>query len=457
MDGNKKETFHHYDYLIHSFAKMFELWKEIGMKIKAITLFCVLICMAALNGCKKTPENDYIRQQKDIKSVVKDNDNTEQSEAIGTTEKENASEKKKLKDLLKAPEKEECELKSEDGKTKITVNASINIPDVSKISAYEMIRNDYTNDMLKSFQNVFFGDEKVWHEGTPNDDKIEYNMNHSKKGFVVEGKADNTTAVLYVNTDTGFSELGYYKDVKADYMPFTLPKDAVINNKCKYSLEEAKNIAQKYIDKLDKSGAYTLASILYRTDKISFENGEPVNKNGKNYDTYGYKLVYKRCVDSVIETYDSTCLKADPETALIPYNYETMEITISNDGLVNFVWDSPMKVGNVLAKDLHLLSYSEILGIFKKQVLINYADPTTSIITDGDIAMGPTKDQAKSKKNTFEATVSNITLGYMRVTNKGSKGYTLIPVWDFISENSGQSLLTINAVDGSLIDRSLGY
>lgn len=434
--------------------KMFELWKEIGMKIKAITLFCVLICMATLNGCKKTPENDYIKYQKDIKTVVNDNENNVQSDAIGTTETEKASEKKNLRDILEAPEKEECELKSDNGNTKITVNASVNIPDVSKIAAYEMIRNDYTNDMLKYYQNVFFGDEKVWNEDTPNSNQIDYDMHQSEKGFVVDGKADDTTATLYVNTDTAFSELGYYKNVKLDYMPFTLPKEAVINNKCKYSLEEAKSIAQKYIDKLDKSGAYTLASVLYRTDSaFADESGDSVNENSKTYDTYGYKLVYKRCVDSIVETYDSTCLSADPETALIPYNYETMEITISDDGLINFVCNSPMKLGDVLAEDLNLLSYSDILEIFKNQVLINYADPSTSLISDGNITMGLSEEN----KDTFEATVSNITLGYMRVTNKDSSGYTLIPVWDFISDNNGQSLLTINAVDGSLIDRSLGY
>lgn len=65
-------------------------------------------------------------------------------------------------------------------------------------------------------------------------------------------------------------------------------------------------------------------------------------------------------------------------------------------------------------------------------------------------------------------TVRDIRLGYMRVLKQDEAGVgLLVPVWDFFGDvdyensrgftNPDTSLLTINAVDGSIIDRSRGY
>ena len=67
--------------------------------------------------------------------------------------------------------------------------------------------------------------------------------------------------------------------------------------------------------------------------------------------------------------------------------------------------------------------------------------------------------------------IDRINLGYMQITAQNSSKQTLIPVWDFfgweeivnaetinqVTINGQTSYLTINAIDGSIIDRSLGY
>ena len=60
--------------------------------------------------------------------------------------------------------------------------------------------------------------------------------------------------------------------------------------------------------------------------------------------------------------------------------------------------------------------------------------------------------------------IGKITLGLMRIQNKDDEdNYTLIPVWDVFEKNTlnGQidtmSMMTINAMDGSVIDRTVGY
>ena len=69
--------------------------------------------------------------------------------------------------------------------------------------------------------------------------------------------------------------------------------------------------------------------------------------------------------------------------------------------------------------------------------------------------------------------INEVRLGYMRVREDGNAGEaTMIPVWDFIGTRSityeGEeaaydessvfnSWITVNALDGTIIDRDLGY
>ena len=61
--------------------------------------------------------------------------------------------------------------------------------------------------------------------------------------------------------------------------------------------------------------------------------------------------------------------------------------------------------------------------------------------------------------------IGKVTFGMMRVQNPDDESeYTLIPVWDVFptdeinpEEVSTRSLLTINAMDGSIISRENGY
>ena len=77
--------------------------------------------------------------------------------------------------------------------------------------------------------------------------------------------------------------------------------------------------------------------------------------------------------------------------------------------------------------------------------------------------------------------IDNVELGLMRIIQSNSSEYLLVPVWNFFGyivyeykENSDSSYvlddenkvmfdgyrhsyLTINAIDGSIIDRSIGY
>ena len=102
-----------------------------------------------------------------------------------------------------------------------------------------------------------------------------------------------------------------------------------------------------------------------------------------------------------------------------------------------------------------LLPFAEIQNVFQEMIVKKYED----FFAESDV------------KVEFE--IDEVRLGYMRVMEKGNTSEAqMVPVWDFfgketlrypdmgepyISDWPYESRLTINALDGTIIDRGLGY
>ncbi len=149
----------------------------------------------------------------------------------------------------------------------------------------------------------------------------------------------------------------------------------------------------------------------------------------------------------------------------LTYNFvlwqESLCIYVNDTGVILIDWTSPCNVTRTVNENVALKPIEEIKEIFKQQILYNVYE------ADGN------EDIIK---------IDEVRLGYMAIPEKGDiSNYRLIPVWDFIGptwsdeeyaaitnpqyleEGSSQipnediSYLTINAIDGSIIDRNLGY
>ncbi len=146
------------------------------------------------------------------------------------------------------------------------------------------------------------------------------------------------------------------------------------------------------------------------------------------------------------------------QAAGIPFarNLEQEEIfgTLYNGEVISLQWNSPFTVLSVENENVPLLSFDRIMEIFKRQVFMSvYCDQGHPI--------------------TYR--ITGIQFSYMRVQVKDSDDYYLLPVWDFTGYMiydwqmspgdmavargffHSMSILTINAVDGSVLDRFLGY
>jgi hypothetical protein len=171
-------------------------------------------------------------------------------------------------------------------------------------------------------------------------------------------------------------------------------------------------------------------------------------------------LRYERSVNGVPVTYTPwDCMKVEEESQSAPWSYEDMTFAIDDSGIVGFTWRSPYKITDTVTQDSNVLPFSDVTEIFNTMAPVVNA-------WDGFSQGSPTLTGV-------EITVDDIKFGLTRVTeqNKRDSGL-LVPAWDFmgtmtqIINQNGQEkryddgpipILTINAIDGSIINRSLGY
>ena len=116
---------------------------------------------------------------------------------------------------------------------------------------------------------------------------------------------------------------------------------------------------------------------------------------------------------------------------------------------------NPYVIGDVQTENVKLMDFDSIIKIYEQMMEVSNADIT------------------KYESNrTFH--IKKIVLGLGRIYDPATDNDSglLVPVWDFIGgfdavnddytmknngEYSNQSYLTINAIDGTIIDRGLGY
>lgn len=224
-----------------------------------------------------------------------------------------------------------------------------------------------------------------------------------------------------------------------------------------YTLQEALAIAQDTVKALgldDMKPAY-LAACPYSDE---YHSG-PLEDRQRSYLFY-----FTRTIEGVPTTYTQNQNNLYEDDAYFePWEGEQVTITIGNQGLQSFAWHAPANITSTLSENVALLSFDTIMDKFQSHILICEAWTSDPSIVQRTI------------------NISKITLGMGRIAKKDDPGtYLLVPVWDFFgysvvkysdeiedpnfNENNeyteslqGYSYMTINAIDGSIIDKGVGY
>lgn len=460
---------------------------KISRAIKGAALLIVI--SAALAACKPTPDTEIIKQKGNLDQVVENNKS-------GGTEKE-------LKDSVAAPGKAVFDLKADNGLVNIKVDADLIVPQVKQVPVVKVVKSNIEDKDIDTIVKTFFGDSELYPERTIENmskdellaeiDKIQKNIekadkdikdvmkmksqgyldslqaqvskapetvelkpitdlkfteenfegiNGMAKSYMFSGRGDigEKTGHLTVQKGDAYCNTTFYVEAKNDegsipFFPasqvaFSDGKDAAdMDNTCKYGKEEAEELCKEVIKKFGMDKDYSVFSV---EDTAS----ELPSKGGTSYD--GYYIKFTRNVNGISETndvYDGTIDKE--EITDYPYPYESMNFAVTDDGIINFNWDSPMKQTETTAENVALLPYSDIEKIFKDHAVVKYASATDSLTIN----------------------ISEIRFGLMRVKDKDNKDeFTMVPAWDYIGDLYGRTtIMTINAIDGSILNRSYGY
>ena len=218
------------------------------------------------------------------------------------------------------------------------------------------------------------------------------------------------------------------------------------------SLDDAKKLAQEKadamgLDDLNQCGwDYAIQTSIGTDDNSSYLGS-------------GYVIYYSRTINGTPLTYtmDAGGALEDMDSTMETWAYENLYFYVNADGIDSMTYCNPYTIGETKTENLNLLPFSEIMNIYEKMMIVTNADNLTY-------------------ENSRVFNIDRIVLGYARIYEPSTDSHTglLVPVWDFFgsrkidSEYDGEtysdttdwptwSFLTINAVDGSIIDRSLGY
>ncbi len=238
-----------------------------------------------------------------------------------------------------------------------------------------------------------------------------------------------------------------------------LPTEEEVKAAAGISLEEAQELADEKIRQL---GLENMEVSGWDYNLQFYEPNDNWNESGysrQRQTNTGYLLHYTRKVGGIPVTYTDSYGGAleDMDSEVETWAYERLDITVSAGGIEEVELLNLYDVGEVRIENVELLPFSDIMSIYEKMMQIQNAD-------------------ILSYENSRTYYIDRVVFGYGRIYEPatGSRSGLLVPVWNFFGsfeysmEDGGttyndrictkyQSYLTVNAVDGSIIDLDLGY
>ena len=285
-------------------------------------------------------------------------------------------------------------------------------------------------------------------------------------GIEVSCDLENSkNAWLNMSTFNMRSKAEFRSGVPYGYLP-TMLRQEEGTNVPDVSQADARSQADAVVTALypDDSLVLSAYGLFARDDSdMSDSNAQPLDISTA---PKAYIFVYMRAVGGVPATYtmqDCASLLSMEDNVTNPLAYERIEVLIDDTGIVKVEWYSPMQQGETLAQNVEVLSFDKVIESFRNMIKTKYAFVDES--------------NENYTINSADVYITRVTLGYSRVASKDTPDeFIMVPVWDFFGyltrDIEGQptdanerwnglaevdSLLTINAVDGTVIDRGLGY
>lgn len=370
---------------------------------------------------------------------------------------------------VNAPETFQAAYSSNSGRTKITVNATVYVPKVEIIPTYAVTVRDFTVDEGIHLTQLLRPDQ-TWNRWSSERDlpydamRESYagaNNQYERSTWSVslprpEYSAYVTLSNMYIvglfNRQPDERVLEYqWTDPDTNLFFYTYTSSGHVETMGKtlngqpLSVGEATEMANAFIEKMAPD--YELRAVF----GIEGEKGDAVV-----YPTLAYCFTYTRDVGAVPITYaDFGHIYTNFEDrAMAPApGQEYITLVVHGNQIVNLHWQDPYAIGEMIQPQTELLPFEKIMDIF------GTIAPLSIQSTENDTGR---KSKANNGMN-----ITEIRLGYMPVLCRDNPNqWELRPVWDFMGSRilplatynyPCYSLLTIDAIDGTIIDRNYGY
>ncbi|MCD8117299.1 MAG: DUF6034 family protein [Oscillospiraceae bacterium] len=184
----------------------------------------------------------------------------------------------------------------------------------------------------------------------------------------------------------------------------------------------------------------------------SCEVMESMNSDGET--VYHIYIIAMPVYEGITMTYLGTLIDQDTSDAYISnYDYEGITFDYSGSSLISFRYEGMLDVVEVLNDDTSVLSLTEAAELFEAYASYLKADTYSSSAASLDVD------------------VNHVELGLVRIRIQNNEtDFYLVPTYtfygttisynedgDILAETEDVQLAVINAVDGSIIDTTLGY
>jgi hypothetical protein len=480
---------------------------ELMNKVFAAALALLLI-LSVFPGCQKTPDSPIV-VGKDHNMMI------EKAQSDNEQPLEEAAESLDLYARLGVPDTYSAQFDSKKGRLHIIADAKVSLPD-SELPIIRIRPIEFTQEQAKRFANALMGSDANYVEydydnltkgayerkielfryglsdwegqgqhifdlqyDTPQEAETAMkqllakaasapdaypaftpSFELEKKQMWISGKKvdsnDSFLTLFSTNDNTKFSCFQIWNirefDGRADMVYFRdseLPQDVFFDvdyageDSLLKTAGDAQQLAEQTIKNMGIAGFVCAYKTLtrYRTEYNEYKPA--------------YHIAFVRQLNGVAETYTNA------EYVYDGYNtnwcYEAIHFLIDDIGVLRAEYHSPCEVAETVIAGTDLLPFDQIQAIFEKMVVIVGNEVDTSPVWDDSGSM--------------EYHITAVRLGLVSVREQNGETGLLVPAWDFLGytrarmsseqewstagTNELMPFLTINAVDGSIIER--GY
>lgn len=213
-------------------------------------------------------------------------------------------------------------------------------------------------------------------------------------------------------------------------------------------------------------------------DNMTLDDVRPWRENDGTWDLYYTPTVNGIPISSIREEtvehenefyqYWDYCCSAETNPDTVSWVKENIRIVVGKDGILSFTWSSPSAEPIVKEPQTALMSFDEIASIADAMLPVVVVGPKETSLVD--------LDRIDGVDTHMDVEITKVSLTLMRIRDKGSLQGTIVPVWDFWgtwnwyepgdgasdamrkgASYTTQPMLTLNAIDGNVVNRQLGY